>query len=194
MFYPAFCERSDGYMKYYQNIILKNGKTCCLRNGTAQDAQAVLDNFNKTHMETDYLLTYPEENTFTAESERQFLETKEESEREIEIVAEIDRKIVGTAGIEAIGNRFKVRHRAEVGLSVEKDFWGLGIGKALMNACIESAQKAGYSQLELSVVTENERAVKMYQRAGFVEYARNPKGFYSQQGYFQELLSMRLEL
>ncbi|NLZ48471.1 MAG: GNAT family N-acetyltransferase, partial [Clostridiales bacterium] len=75
-----------------------------------------------------------------------------------------------------------------------KEFWSLGIGKALMEACIECARKAGYVQLELTVVAENERAVSMYKRAGFVEYGRNPKGFNSRISGFQEVIHMRLEL
>ena len=37
----------------------------------------------------------------------------------------------------------------------------------------------GGAVLELSVVADNARAMALYQRAGFVEYGRNPKGFYS---------------
>ena len=47
--------------------MLKDGRECCLRNGTENDAQEVLDVFNLTHAETDYLLTYPDENSFTVE-------------------------------------------------------------------------------------------------------------------------------
>ena len=51
-------------MKYNKAILLKNGKTCLLRNGTEQDAQAMLTNFRLTHSETDFLTTYPEETPF----------------------------------------------------------------------------------------------------------------------------------
>ncbi len=110
------------------------------------------------------------------------------------MVAVVDGAVVGTAGIEAIGTKYKVRHRAEFGISVAKDFWCLGIGQALMAACVECARAAGYIQLELSVVAENARALSMYQKAGFVEYGRNPKGFYSRMTGFQETIYMRLEL
>ncbi len=63
-----------------------------------------------------------------------------------------------------------------------------------MEACIECAREAGYLQLELEVVAENERAVEMYRRAGFIEYGRNPKGFRLRTGEYQELIDMRLEL
>ena len=181
-------------MKYNKKIILKNGMECYLRNATQSDGQLVLDNFNLTHTETDYLLTYPNENNYDAARESQFLKEKADSENEIEIIAVVDGGVTGTAGIEAVGMKYKVRHRAELGISVLKAFWGLGIGRALMTSCIECAKAAGYSQLELKVVAENARALSMYEKAGFVEYGRNPKGFNSRKTGFQEVVYMRLEL
>ena len=75
-----------------------------------------------------------------------------------------------------------------------KDYWGLGIGRALTEACIECAKAAGYAQLELSVVAENDRAVALYESVGFVEFGRNPMGFKSRLSGYQELVDMRLEL
>ena len=63
-----------------------------------------------------------------------------------------------------------------------------------MTSCIECAKAAGYSQLELNVIAENVRALSMYEKAGFVEYGRNPKGFNSRLAGFQEVIYMRLEL
>ena len=181
-------------MKYNQKIIAKNGQEILLRNAEASDGEAVLENFNLTHAETDYLLSYPGEIGFDLEQESHFLERRAESENEIELLALVDGKIVGTAGIGAIGTKYKVAHRAEFGISVLKEYWGLGIGRALMEVCIQCAKNAGYLQLELDVVADNERAVAMYKKAGFVECGRNPKGFRSRITGFQELVSMRLEL
>ena len=181
-------------MEYHQVIRLKNGVECCLRNGVESDGQAVFDNFNLTHGETDYLLTYPDENAFDVMQESQFLKEKTESKNEIQIVAVVDNVVVGTAGIGAIGAKYTVRHRAEFGISVAKEFWGLGIGQALTTAFIACARAAGYIQLELNVVAENTRAISMYEKNGFVEYGRNPKGFHSRMAGFQEVVYMRLEL
>lgn len=182
------------YMKYEKIISLKNGKRCLLRNAFESDAQTVIDIFNLTHGETDYLLSYPDESILNIEEEGQFLKEKADSENEVQILALVDDMVVGMAGISALGRIYKLRHRAGLGVSVAKEFWSLGIGKALMEACIECARKAGYVQLELTVVAENERAVSMYKRAGFVEYGRNPKGFNSRISGFQEVIHMRLEL
>lgn len=181
-------------MKYQKEIKLRDGRRCILRNGTAEDARAALDSFNLTHEETDYLLTYPDEGGPTLEDEAQYLQERTESDNEIEILAEVGDSIVGSAGVGCVGPKEKLRHRAEFGISIEREYWGLGIGRALVEACIECAKAAGYAQLELDVVADNERALALYQSEGFVEYGRNPRGFRSRQSGFQELVLMRLEL
>ena len=181
-------------MKYEQTILLKNGKEAVIRNGDEPDGAAVFDVFNRTHGETDYLLTYPDENSFDSEQEAQFLKEKAISPNEIELVAIVDGKIAGTAGIESVGEKYKVKHRAEFGIGVLKEYWGLGLGKALTKACIQCAKDAGYEQLELNVVAENERALSLYRSLGFIEYGRNPRGFNSKISGYQELVYMLLEL
>ena len=181
-------------MIYQKTIQLKDGRTCILRNCTAADGKSVLDVFNLTHEQTDWMLTYADEMSFTVEQEADFLQAKTDSPDEIEILAEIDGRVVGTAGISHVGTAEKVKHRAEFGIGVDKDFWGLGIGRALTRACIECAREAGYVQLELDVTAQNEHAIALYESEGFVEYGRNPKGFRSRFSGWQELVLMRLEL
>ena len=181
-------------MKYNKTVTLKNGREALLRNGDAADGKEVFESFNLTHAETDFLTSYPDENSYDPEQEAKFLEEKANSSNEIEIIAVIDGKIAGTAGIDAVGKKYKVRHRAEFGISILKEYWGIGLGKALTQACIQCAKEAGYEQLELDVVADNERAISLYRSMGFVEFGRNPKGFKSRMTGFQELIYMRLEL
>ncbi|MEG0179344.1 MAG: GNAT family N-acetyltransferase [Oscillospiraceae bacterium] len=181
-------------MKYEKTIVLKNGVKCLIRNAIEADAKEVYDNYNLTHSETDFLLSYTDEDSYDVEQERQFLIEKEISTTEIELCAIVEGRIVGTAGIEAVGKKYKIKHRAELGISVEKSYWGLGIGSVLLEACIECAKKAGYIQIELSVVADNISALSLYTKAGFVEYGRNPKGFCSRVNGWQEIILMQLLL
>ena len=181
-------------MKYEQIIELKNGKKALLRNGTASDGAAVFEHFNQTHAETDYLLSYPEENSYDPEQEARFLEEKTNSDNEIMLLAVVDGTVAGTAGIDAVGKKYKVRHRAEFGISVLKEYWGLGIGKALAKACIQCAEEAGYAQLELTAVADNERALSLYRSLGYEIFGRNPRGFRSRTSGYQELVYMLLKL
>lgn len=180
-------------MKYNKTIRLKDGRNCILRNGTQQDGKTLLDIFVLTHEQTDYLLTYPEEHSMTAEQEAQFLKDRTDSVDEIELLAEIDGRVAGSAGIGCVGRKEKIRHRAEFGISVDRACWGLGIGRALTEACIECAKEAGYAQLELEVVADNTKAIELYKSVGFAEYGRNPRGFRSRLSGWQELVMMRLE-
>ena len=181
-------------MEYREIIVLKDGRTCVLRQGTAQDAEGVLHNFVLNHAQTDYLTTYPDEVTFTVEQEEKYLQGKADSPDEVELVAEVEGSIVGQAGIARVGRADKVKHRATFGISIDRDFWHLGIGRALTKACIQLAKQAGYLQLELEAVADNERALGLYESEGFVEYGRNPKGFRSRFTGWQALVLMRREL
>ena len=181
-------------MKYRNEMTIKNGQKCIIRNGTFEDGPEVSTFFTTTHGETDYLLSYPEESTRDDEKQSNYLKETTESDREIELLAIVDGKVVGMAGFNAIGSKYKVRHRAEFGITVSKNYWGQGIGKAIMNASIECAKEAGYIQLELDVVADNTRAIELYKKLGFIEFGRNPKGFQSKYSGFQELVYMRLEL
>ena len=181
-------------MQYQKNLTLRDGTPCVLRNAGADDAEQVLRIFNLTHTQTEFLLTYPGESPMTVENERDFLAQSAASSNSIEICAVIGGEIVGTAGISPIGSQEKLRHRAEFGISIAKEFWGLGIGQALTAACIDCARKAGYAQLELDVVADNASALALYKKFGFVEYGRNPKGFRSRNTGYQELVLMRLAL
>lgn len=181
-------------MKYCHYVTLKDGHRCVIRNAEPTDAQEVLDVMQRAHVQTDFLRSYPNEMAIDVEQERSWLSERLESEREIELVGVVDGVIVGSAGVEEVGTTSKVWHRAELGISVIRQYWGIGIGGALIDACIACATAAEYSQLELQVVADNARALALYTKRGFVEYGRNPRGFLSCVSGYQELVYMRREL
>ena len=181
-------------MRYAKTVLLAGGVELLVRNAVASDARALRETVQRTHAQTDYLLSYPDEQSVDDEQEARSLEETERSCNEVEIVAIIDGRIVGSAGITAVGSRRKVAHRARFGISVLQEYWGMGIGRMLTDASIDCARQAGYTQLELEVVAGNERAVSLYRRAGFEEYGCNPRGYRSTSVGYQELVYMRLEL
>ena len=181
-------------MRFEQTFPLRDGRTLLVRSCTGEDSALMKKMYIDTHTETDFLLSYPDEHTFTPESEARFLREKEESPREAELMAFVDGEAAGTAGIEAVGNKEKVRHRCEFGISVLKAYWGLGIGRVMLESCIGLAREAGYRQMELDVVADNARAISLYKSVGFTEYGCNPLGFVSRGGAAQALVLMRLEL
>ena len=162
-------------MLYYREISLKDQRKCLLKNAERADAAAFLHYFTQAHAETDFLTTYADEGTHSVEDMEERLAAQKASRTEIEICAFVDGILVGSAGNHALSTREKLRHRADFGISILREYWGQGIGAALTGACIDCA-------------------VRLYKKYGFVEYGRNPRGFLTRDGRWQELVLMRLEL
>ncbi len=148
-------------------IILKNGLTAVLKSPEEENAEALLNYMKIMSGETNNVLRYPEEVTLTVEQERDYIRNNLNDERDFNLSAFIDGKLVGNSGIFGIDTKLKVRHRAQLGIAVIKDYWGMGIGDLLMKHCMEQAKKNGYEQVELSVVTTNTTAVSLYKKYGF---------------------------
>ncbi|MBQ3888114.1 MAG: GNAT family N-acetyltransferase [Clostridia bacterium] len=181
-------------MRYEKTVLLKNGTACVIRAASGADAEAVIDCFHVIRRETDFMMAYPGENTLLIEPERAFLDNRLADDRAVFLCAEVDGKIVGTAGVDPLGRWEKLRHRASFGIGVKRDWWGLGIGRALTESCIECAKASGYTQLELEVVADNTAALSLYRSCGFTEYGRNERGFLLRDGSYYALLMMKRDL
>ena len=94
-------------------------------------------------------------------------------------------------GIFPIGERFKVRHRASLGIAVVQEYWNTGLGTVLINGAIDLARKAGYEQLELGVFSDSS-ALHLYQKLGFQEVGRMPNAFKLPDGSYAEEIMMVL--
>jgi RimJ/RimL family protein N-acetyltransferase len=85
-----------------------------------------------------------------------------------------DDVLVGLVGLE-IDPRVKVRHRGHVfGMYVPAEKSGRGIGRALLDAMFAHAADERLAQLVLTVTATNERARRLYERAGFGPFGREP--------------------
>ena len=83
-------------------------------------------------------------------------------------VACIDDEVVGQSGLHTFPNRPRRRHVGQLGMAVRDDWQGRGVGTALMQAMIDLAdQWLNLARLELDVYTDNEPALKLYQKFGF---------------------------
>lgn len=184
----------ESSMEYRNESVLKDCEKCLIRNLEADDAYEDFVLFQTTHGETDFLTSYPDENTYDEERQRARLERAVASERDVELGAFVKGRLLGTVSVEAVGSRQKVRHRCEIGISVLRESWGRGIGRMLMDSALECARQMGFVQVELEVVGGNERAIGLYRSLGFIEFGRNPLAFKSRTGAWQELVSMRLML
>jgi putative acetyltransferase len=77
-------------------------------------------------------------------------------------------KVVGVFSIHTFPHRPRRRHVGSIGMSVHDDWQGKGVGSALMRAGLDLADNwLNLTRLELAVYTDNEPAVRLYERFGF---------------------------
>jgi putative acetyltransferase len=86
-------------------------------------------------------------------------------------IAEIDNEIVGCCGI--YPTKGLTENCAElVKFYLSAKARGKGIGKAIMQKCIDSAKQLGYTQLYLESLPQFAKAVRIYEKQGFVKLER----------------------
>lgn len=94
-------------------------------------------------------------------------------------------QIVGMVGFKQDESP-KGSHKGHVwGCYVDPSVQGLGIGTLLLNALIEMVRDS-VEQLTLSVVTQNEAAIRLYKRMGFAVYGIEPRALKDAAGHYSD--------
>ena len=84
------------------------------------------------------------------------------------LVAEIDGRVVGNAGLHSGAKSARRRHVGAIGMSVHDAWHRKGVGTALMNGLVDLADNwLQYSRLELTVYVDNTGAIALYKKFGF---------------------------
>ena len=92
-------------------------------------------------------------------------------------------------------HRIKLRHRAGIGISVLRDFWGQGIGTALLETVIEAARRnPNLLQIELEFIEGNHRARRLYEKMGFRIVGLHPNAIQLKDGTLLHEYLMALPL
>ena len=86
------------------------------------------------------------------------------------VLAEVRGRLVGMSGMVRVPSR-KAWHIGMVySVYVQPAWRGLGIGEALVSACLEWGREHGVRRAQLGVAVENTPAIRCYERCGFKVY------------------------
>lgn len=173
-----------------KNITLKDGTEGILRSVEPKDAKEMIGFLKDVSGETEFLLRYPEEVTFTEEQEKELLGKMLESKNQVMVTAFIDGEVAGNASISPIGYSMKLKHRANFAIAIREKYWHKGLGTLLMEEAMKAAKEAGYEQVELGVYSNNGRAKAMYERFGFEEWGTMKKAFKMKDGTYRDEIMM----
>jgi L-phenylalanine/L-methionine N-acetyltransferase len=109
---------------------------------------------------------------------------------DLQLVAEAEGRLVGSAGLHSVGPSLRRRHAMMLGISVVGAWQGRGVGRALMQALCDYADRwLGLRRLELQVYADNARAIALYRRFGF-ELEGTHRAYALRDGVLVDSLSM----
>ena len=172
---------------------LPDGTTLLIREATVADATALLEYVEAVSRESDFLSFGPGEFGLSQAQEEAFLRKVATSSSEFYIVGLVNGSIVSSLTFSA-GERPRERHRGEFGISVRKQYWGLGIASLMLDRLLDWARSTQtISKINLRVRVDNERAIRLYERKGFVREGRISREAYIGGQYFSDYF-MGLEL
>lgn len=149
-------------------VELRDGRTVLMRCPTEDDAPALLDYLDAMRRQTDFVLWSADDPLPTLDEERQIVRGWS-GPRSLHLIAEADGRIVAGAGVECPQKR-KIRHRANLGISILTSHRGVGLGRVLMNELVSWCRaEPDVRKVCLSVYSENAAARALYESFGFVE-------------------------
>jgi len=106
------------------------------------------------------------------------------------VAAEVDGHLV--ANSEIVRGVGYSRHVGFIGIAIKKGFRSIGIGTEMMRELEEHARKIGLKVLTLSVFANNQHAINLYRKMGFVETGRVPKRFFKDGAYIDEIIMTKM--
>ena len=132
-----------------------------IRRAEADDCDAIYEMFRSPKVyEGTLQVPYP--------SREQWRKRITDTEGCYNLVAVSGEHVIGMLTVNTFPNRPRRRHVGSIAISVSEAWQGKGVGKALMQAGVDLADKwLNLTRLELEVYADNEAAIRLYERFGF---------------------------
>lgn len=168
-------------MKYFKKVV---GKRIYLSPRSPDDAEIFTKWLNDFEV-TDYISKSPKIITF--EGEKEFLEKQRSNSADFAIVTLNNDNIIGTISLENVNSISKA---AELGIFIgEKDYLSKGYGaEAIMLVLDYGFNYLNLNSIRLQVLEFNQRAMKCYNKCGFIETGRIRKIEYLNGKYYDAIL------
>ncbi len=149
------------------------------------DAARFLELNRQIDLETKNMLLESKERTTSLEDQEAIICKFHSSMNQVIFVAERDDDIIGFT-VARGGDFARNRQTASVVIGVRRSWWGQGVGALLIDSIRQWATKNYVHRLELTVRTDNSRAISLYENKGFVIEGRRLESLFVDDRYVDE--------
>lgn len=152
-----------------RELQLCDGKRVLIREAVEEDASSILDYLRRNSDRFPYMITTLEEVESNPKTQMQIIQAHHRLSNCLMIVAVSDFQVVGLLNCLG-GQKKRVRHDGEFGVSVDMSLLRQGIGSAMIDILLQWAeQKSSLERLTLMVMHDNTHAINLYRRYGFAQ-------------------------
>lgn len=177
---------------YRKEFILRDSRQLCISEAVPEDADAIIRYQYTVGGETDFLTFGANEFWLSVQEETAFIRSVQERGKDTFLKGSIDGKIVSSLVLLRI-DRPRIKHIGELGVSVLRDYWELGIGKYMCEEAACLAKQRGITKINLQVRKDNDKAILLYEKLGYKREGESSRAYYVQGIYYSQVL-MGLEL
>lgn len=162
-----------------------------IREALSEDAEQIIAYTKIVGQETQNLTFGESGFPITLEQEKEFLKSVHDDKTSVYLVVCKNGGIIAQGSLSGLPRR--MCHRAELSLTVRKNYWNRGIGSALMVELIKYAKENGIEILNLEVRSDNINAIHLYEKFGFKHIGTSP-AYFKTDGNYADFELMYLDL
>lgn len=163
----------------------RDGRGWTLRAARPTDAPALARLFAAVRAEGRWLVTPP--SAISEPGEAFFLGEMIGGASTLALVAEADGEVVGNVLV-SVDRSSISDHMGTLSICIADGWRDVGMGGVLVRAALAWATERGLAKVALGVFPDNERAIAVYERAGFVREGLRRRQYRSAGGYRDEVL------
>lgn len=158
-----------------------------LRQAGPQDAEALIALMKQLDDETDYLLYESGERPADVKEWRRILSGDTGDLNRTFFVAEIRQsRLAGYLEVRTMDWK-KVQHRAYFVIGIRKEWSGKGLGSLFLEYLERWARERNIRRIWLTVIADNQKAVRFYEKAGYVTEGKHPRSIKLGEHFVDEL-------
>ncbi len=171
-------------------MVLKNGREVHIREAEVRDAEKIINYLLANQDRFRYMLRSVDEINTDIDYQKSLIRAHNLRSNSVELVAEYEGKIAGM--LDFVGGSWKrTSHAGELGISVDTDVQGIGIGRLMMEMFLDWAEKNPIiEKATLFVMSDNAIASGLYTSLGFEVEGVKKKAVKFPDGKYQDLIMM----